>query len=294
MLRDWKLVGVIVLSGLLVACGGDGTSNVEPDITQDTGTPIPDPGPAPDLSPTPDLSPAPDPGPVDDTAPPPSAGPGALTLSIDHVFDGQPLALGTDLTTTDGTVLQINVLRYWISNVKLHQAGGSDHAVPAAYYLFEQTVENTRNSLTIADIPAGDYTGLTLAVGVDEGHNHSTDLFEGELSTAVDMDWGWNSGFIFFKIEGEFDNNGAMTFYKAHVGKDDLYREVTLTFDVPITIDDAHQSSVQLSAEAKTIFSGWNVPSTSSVVGGPTNSPAGNVATNYSQWFSLQAATSEE
>jgi hypothetical protein len=282
MSRRWTLVGMIVLGGILVACGGDGSSTGDPDTTQDTGTPPPD------------LGPAPDPGPVEDTAPPPPAGPGAVTLSIDHVFDGQPLALGTDVTAPDGTTLQINVLRYWLSNVQWHQADGSSHVVPASYYLFEQTAENTRNSLTIADIPAGDYTGFTMAVGVDKEHNHSTDVFEGELSTAVEMDWGWNSGFIFFKIEGEFDDNGAMTFFKAHVGKDDLYREVTLTFDAPITIDDAHQSAVQLSAEVKTIFNGWNVSSAPSIVGGPTNSPAGNVGTNYSQWFSLLAATSEE
>jgi len=217
-----------------------------------------------------------------------------LTIAIEHMVDGDPLTLGSDLQTADGTTVQISKLRYWISNVQLHHTDGSSHTVPASYYLLEQTLEKTRNEIIIGGIPAGEYTGLSMAVGVDEGHNHSIDLFEGELSAALNMDWGWNSGFIFFKIEGEYANNGSMSAFQAHVGKDALYREVSMTFDAPMTIDAEHDGTVQLAADVKSIFDGWDVPAVPDIIGGAADSPAGTVAANYAQWFSLQSATSQE
>ncbi len=217
-----------------------------------------------------------------------------LSIEINHVFDGAPLALGTDYETADGVAVQINKVRYWISNVQLNRADGTKHAVPASYYLLEQTQDKLRNEIVVGGIPVGEYTGLTLAIGVDEGHNHSTDLFEGELSTALNMDWGWNSGFIFFKIEGDYEDNGSMAPFIAHVGNDVLYREVTMTFDTPISIDEERDGSVQVTADVQRIFDGWDVVAVPDIIGGAVDSPAGNVATNYAQWFSLQSVMSQE
>ena len=217
-----------------------------------------------------------------------------LSIEINHVFDGVPLALNTDLQTADGTTVQISKLRYWLSNVQLHRADGTHHAVPAAYYLLEQTAGKTRNKIIMGGIPDGEYTGLTLAMGVDEAHNHSTDLFEGELSTAVNMDWGWNSGFIFLKVEGTVVDSDSTASFLAHVGNDVLYREVSMTFDSGIVIDTERDGAVQLTADVKSLFNDWDVVAVSDIIGGSETSPAGTVATNYAQWFSLQSATSQE
>jgi hypothetical protein len=276
---------------LLSACGGDTTPPV------DGGAPPGDTTQLPDQTAT-DLSA--DPGQSEDSATEdtpsedsgaedidPGSKSGGLTVQINHKIADAPLALSTVYTDDKGTDYEISQLRYWVSNVVLVAEDDSTVVLPDAYYLVEKTAAKDRTAITFSDIPVGNYKAVRFAIGVDEDHNHSTDVFVGELSTAVDMDWGWNSGFVFFKVEGNYRPapEAGMTFFKMHVGFDTLYKEVQLDV-TPFAIEADQVHNLELNAQVDQLFDGMDVRVNSSLIGGSVASPAGVAMSLYTAWFS--------
>ncbi len=184
------------------------------------------------------------------------------------------------MTTGDGVTFTCTLLRYWVSNVVIERADGDTYTVPNAYFLMEQTAQKTRLEVKITGIPTGEYAGIAWGMGVDEGHNHSLDKIEGELSANVDMSWNWKSGYIFFKMEGAYGDDAAP--YKMHVGTDENYRVVTRTFPTAVTIDSDNPIRVIVKADVPKIFD--DLPAGApSIVFSPL---ANTVADNYQAWFS--------
>ena len=181
--------------------------------------------------------------------------PAPLTLHFQHHFSGAPLSLGESYDL-GGTSYAFDTLRYWITAVKLRREDGSWHEVPSAYYLVEQTPARTRTSVPLVDLPAGVYTAVSYDVGVDEEHNHNLDMFEGELEAGIDMDWGWNSGFIFLKTEGAW--SGGMTF-AFHIGTDTNLRTVQHTLSGPTPTDDTSEVSVTIAVDLSSLFETFDV-----------------------------------
>jgi hypothetical protein len=274
-------------AGEVVQADADTVSSV--DVTQDTQDPDQDSGtPNPtDVSDDTGLPPTPDTAtPTPDTATPTPdgvkpAGTGTLTLEFQHT-DGLtlPLELNAPLKTGDGTAFTVTRLQYWVSNILIQRDDGTDYTVPASYYLMEESVDKKRLEVAIAGVPPGTYVGITWSMGVDEAHNHSLDVIEGELSSNVDMSWNWNSGYIFFKCEGGYDAGGSP--FKMHVGTDANYRVVTRAFASPVTIDADHPVRIIAKADVPRIFD--NLPAGApSIVFSPL---AKTVADNYQAWFS--------
>lgn len=132
---------------------------------------------------------------------------GVFEMEMDSRFGDLDLNLGAEYTTAQGEKVKITKLNYFISNIKLYNADGSVYAVPQnnSYFLVQEEVAGS-NSFQIKDIPAGNYDYIEFTVGVDSLRN-TMDVSQrtGALDiggAAADMYWTWNSGYIFFKIEG--------------------------------------------------------------------------------------------
>jgi hypothetical protein len=252
----------------------------DPDTTADPdATSAPDTMAAPDTTPVPDTQTTPE-----DTQ---SNAPGSVTLAFRHMDKGwsAPLSYNETGTNTSGDSFAYDFLRYWVSNVSFKHVDGTSYAVPASYYLVEETPQNTRLDVAITGVPAGEYQSVTFSVGVDKEHNASLDLMEGELSVNVGMSWNWNTGYIFFKVEGVIGaDNGK---FKMHVGMNENYRVVTREFAEPVLIDADHPVKVWLRADISRLFD--NLPA------GPylfSISPlAKTVADNYGSWFDAAEVT---
>lgn len=136
---------------------------------------------------------------------------GSITLEFDNVVGSQNLQLNGPQTYTNANGDQFNVtlLNYYISNIKLKKSDGTVFIVPqdSSYFLVKES-NKASQFLKINHVPAGDYTEVTFTVGVDSVRN-TMDLAKrtGSLDPAANsgednMYWSWNSGYIFFKIEG--------------------------------------------------------------------------------------------
>jgi hypothetical protein len=177
---------------------------------------------------------------------------GKLEISFDNVVGDQDLSLtAKTYKNASGEDFTVTKLQYFISNIKLKTSAGKEYAYPQdqSYFLIRED-DPASQTITLSDIPAENYTEISYVVGVDSLRN-TMDISKrtGVLDIAVaakDMYWTWNSGYIFFKMEGNApaaktttNLNGA---FQYHIG---LYGG---GFGTPVvkTINNAKRSAVGL------------------------------------------------
>jgi hypothetical protein len=128
---------------------------------------------------------------------------GNVTIKINHTFGAVPL----DFTTTfknpsDSTEdLTFSTLQYILSNFKLEGNDGVWYDVPETYFYINQ---KNAQSLTfeLKDVKIQNYKSMSFLIGVDSARNVSG-VQSGGLDPSTGMFWSWNTGYIFFKVEGD-------------------------------------------------------------------------------------------
>jgi hypothetical protein len=109
-------------------------------------------------------------------------------------------------TNLAGNKYQVDVLKYYISNIRLVKADSGEVAF-GNYELIDEADEASK-TVTLSKVPFDKYTAIRFVVGVDALRNH-TGVQDGDLDPAKDMIWDGNTGYIFFKHEGKFTNSAS-------------------------------------------------------------------------------------
>lgn len=126
--------------------------------------------------------------------------------------------------------LQVEVFKFYLSHLELRSS--SDTVELAAYELVDMAAaEGKQFAFTV---PAGTYTSLYMALGLDSATN-ATDPVSVEpaspLSAAQGMYWGWASMYRFAMFEGRANLQGALgsggdDLLSYHPGANSLYRQL--------------------------------------------------------------------
>ncbi len=141
---------------------------------------------------------------------------GEASLEFDHVVGAAKMALDPQqYTNANGDQFRITNFKYYISNITLTKADGTTYKQPESYYLIDEQLPDSK-SISLKNVPSGEYTGLTFTVGVDSARNVAG-AQTGALDPAQGMFWSWNTGYIFLKLEGYSPQSekGGLTF---HIG----------------------------------------------------------------------------
>lgn len=228
-----------------------------------------------------------------------------LSIEFDNIVGGQNLHLNTgSYTDAAGENYSITLLQYFISNIKLGKADGTIYTVPqdSSYFLIKEGDEDLSEALV--NVPEGDYTSLTFTVGVDSLRStmdisRRTGVLDPSGSMDEGMYWGWNSGYIFFKMEGlsgaaPIDASGQNKF-RYHIGGFGGYDAPTINNIKTITLDLSergiaqvrkdHTSNIHLMVDIDKVLSGTT---TISIATNPTvmfSDFSANIANNYAQMF---------
>jgi len=237
---------------------------------------------------------------------------GVFSIEFDNIVGDE--TLGFDPRTyknAKGETFRIKILRYYISNIKLYKADGSEYVVPQeqSYFFIEGSDKTSR--FAKVDVPEGDYTRVKFIIGVDSARSTMpTEARQGVLSFNPDeghdgMYWGWNQGYIFFKLEGycnaiSDDQQGDPTGnkqFKYHIGGYGGYnpKAPTLNNIKEITMDlnqagiaqvrEGLRSNVHLFLDVMKVFNG---PYTFSIVQHPNvmfSEFSQNIANNFTSMF---------
>ncbi len=229
---------------------------------------------------------------------------GKLRIAFDNVAGASDLKLGTgSYQNAAGEAFTITKFNYFVSNIRLRKADGSEYVVPqdSSYHLIQEE-KPASHLVTLSNMPVGDYTGLAFMIGVDSLRSLA-DISKrtGALDPGLNdgMYWEWNSGYIFMKLEGQSalapttQNNTFFYhvggFGGGYDGKKTInnLRTVTLSFNNDVAkVQPASTPTVQLTTDALKVFNGpvkLSIAEHSSVMFDPFST---NIANNYAQMFS--------
>ena len=126
---------------------------------------------------------------------------GKFILKLDERWGSGSFELNTTYTANNGQV-RANQLRYYITNVELGKAEGGQWVEAESYHLVDKGVAGT-DRIELKNVEHGTYNRIRFMLGVDSTRNVSG-AQTGALDPAKGMFWSWNTGYIFFRMEGEF------------------------------------------------------------------------------------------
>lgn len=170
-----------------------------------------------------------------------------LSVEFDNIVGGQNLALNTaKYKNAAGEEFSVSLLQYFISNIELRSTNGNVYTIPqdSSYFLIKEQDVNSR--FARVKVPEGDYSQVSFILGVDSLRS-TMDVSKrtGPLDPSGGHDdgmyWGWNSGYIFFKLEGisasaPADPSGQHKF-RYHIGGFGGYSAPTINNLKKISID---------------------------------------------------------
>ncbi|HEX2628910.1 MAG TPA: MbnP family protein [Chitinophagaceae bacterium] len=228
-----------------------------------------------------------------------------VSVEFDNIVGGQNLFLNTvNYSNAAGEQFNISLLQYFISNIKLRKTDGTCYTIEqdSSYFLIKESDAATRYARF--KVPAGDYNQLQFVIGVDSLRS-TMDISKrtGVLDPSGGMDdgmyWGWNSGYIFFKMEGispaaPVDPTGQRKF-RYHIGGFGGYSAPTINNIKTITIDLATSGIVQARKGRNAnihlmvdILKAFNGSTTLSIATNPMvmfSDFSKNIAANYTTMF---------
>ena len=233
-------------------------------------------------------------------------GTGSVTIEFDNRAGEESLDFNQPYTNAAGEELTFSKFKYYVSNFVLVKGDGSEYVVPkdSCYFLVDQSMPASR-SISLKNIPAGEYTRVKFMIGVDSLKN-TADISErtGVLDPAgdaADMYWTWNSGYIHLKIEGTspaapYDSMTNMSMFMYHIGGFGGYSSPTpnntRTFDLTAPSEAAevsqdHSPTIHLKVD---ILQAFTSPSTLFVASKPMiHMPMDGavMATNYTDMVTI-------
>ena len=229
----------------------------------------------------------------------------SLSLVFDNVAGSQNLVLNKkNYTNGSGESFIIDQLQYFVSNIKFRRTDGTEYTInpDSSYFLVQEN--NPATQTVKLKLPAGDYDRLTFVLGVDSIRN-TMDISKrtGVLDPSSSMDngmyWGWNSGYIFFKMEGNStvapaDPAGNHKF-RYHIGGFGGYSAPTINNVKTISLDLVKRGILKMrkGIKAKIIVKAdilklFNGTMNLSIAAHPSvmfSEYSVNVANNYSKMF---------
>lgn len=237
-----------------------------------------------------------------------------FSIEFDNIIGDRTLSFDNSTTpykNAKGENFTVSMLQYFISNVKVATADGKEYTVnqDSSYFLIRASDKASR--FAKVKVPEGDYTKLTFTLGIDSLRSTMPiDKRKGVLDPAANGDhdnggmyWGWNSGYIFFRFEGNSnvisdDVNGDPTGkkqFKYHIGGFGGYSAPTINNIKTITIDltaagiakprKDRQSNVHLFVDVMKVFNGSNSFSIAEHPNVMFSDYSVNIAKNLTQMF---------
>jgi hypothetical protein len=228
----------------------------------------------------------------------------SLTIKFENFVKDEPVILNDKkYSNSAGETFNITLLKYFVSNFKLHKADGSVYAVPqdSCYFLIRENMPETK-TITLKNLPKGDYTSVSYLIGVDSVRSASDlSLRTGTLDVggaAKDMYWAWNSGYIFVKMEGNSDAVEEVNKeYAYHIGmfggigdKKTLnnIRTANITFTPgALKLGKKSAASMKIKTDLSKMFEGetqLSIAKNPVVMGGPMSK---KITDNYKTMFSF-------
>lgn len=163
-----------------------------------------------------------------------------VELKINLRVGDQPLQFGQTYQTPQGQRYQLDLLKFYISEVALVRPDGREVRVDGLVLAeFKRDAPTQGVSVMKMDVPAGQYRGIRFNVGVPRELNH-LDAGTQQMPLGVNsgMYWAWNPGYIFYRLEGIALLPEGNQKWVIHMGTD--------SYRIPVRLQDLQTRRVQI------------------------------------------------
>ncbi len=180
-----------------------------------------------------------------------------VLLRFAHTANDKPIVLqDSAYQNAFGEAYQLTRLKYYISNLRLE--GMQPGKVVESVFLVDAAKEES----LVLGAKAGTYQSLAFTLGVDSIYNCSG-AQGGALDPLNGMFWSWNSGYVFFKLEGysaastadlqriEHHIGGYLGAHKASVN-------MVLPLEKPLLITDLEKRTIEVTLNLDKYWKGKN------------------------------------
>lgn len=218
---------------------------------------------------------------------------GHVHLYFNQKFGTDVLNPTTVHTAANGREYTIDVAQYYISNLRLVDHDGGE----LAFDSFLVAKIGSSNGLELDGIPAGHYTTLKFDVGLDSSVNHADPNLNPAGSALAlqspSMHWGWDSGYIFVRIDGTVDTSatkdGPRDFnYNFHLGR--VPNRTPISLPIDLMIDEDSHPGININFDASKLFDNIDLGGTERGGHGISNNAdlVGRFRTNIGNAFSVE------
>ncbi len=226
---------------------------------------------------------------------------GELEIEFDNIAGNADLQLNTGTyTNAANETFKVSTLKYFVSNFVFTNVNGTTYTVPqdSCYFLINES--NSASLMPTVDLPEGEYSKVSFVLGVDSLRN-TMDISKrtGSLDpagTAAGMYWTWNSGYIFFKMEGTSSaSTQTGNAYMYHIGLYGGMSSATINNIKTITLDlsamgnpkikASKSTGIHITADILKMFTGTTNVSIASNAVVMASAYSANVANNYKNMF---------
>lgn len=215
-----------------------------------------------------------------------AASTGSLSFEFEAMANGSEFSLNKSYTNASNSEsLSFSLFQYYVSNIILTKTDGTQYIVPKNESYFLVKHNGTENpTISLKNVPTGDYNAISFMVGVDSVANLSDPT---TLPTSLDvsngMHWSWAQGYIFLKAEGSV--NGSTNF-KYHLGLNSNLKTIRLVSTAGnATVRSNITPTIHLGAEIMNLYNGISVVATPIAMGGTRLTPPSN---NIPNVFTLE------
>ncbi|MGF2413275.1 MbnP family protein [Ferruginibacter sp.] len=218
---------------------------------------------------------------------------GTIKITFVHTINEAPLVLDSmEYVNPFDEPYRISKLKYYISNIAVKHLKKS-FAEPESYHLID---EADAASLSFNfDAPANNYSSISFTIGVDSIKNISG-AQSGALDPANGMFWTWNSGYIFFKLEGSSTSSTLINNkIEYHIGgfaaPNNALKRVTLQMpdNTLLLVQAGKTCEIIIAADINKL---WQADNNLKIAETPATMTPGavaiKIANNYSRMFTIK------
>lgn len=225
-----------------------------------------------------------------------------VMLEFDNIVGNKDLVLNdAQYTNANGENFNVTLLKYYISNISLKNENGETVTIPKdeSYFLVDEA-DKASQTLTLKNIPSGNYTSVSFIIGIDSLKNTApVEQRTGVLDLSNAMYWAWNSGYIFLKMEGTSDAAPADAtgkhMFRFHIGgyggstsqTINNIKTVTMPLATAATVRKTIAPTIHLLADAMKVMNGTTNVRISANSTTMFNPFSVNIANNYASMMSV-------
>jgi hypothetical protein len=159
---------------------------------------------------------------------------GKIAFQFSQKANGQPLLIDTLVyTNTAGNEYKISDIKYFVSEITLHNSNGSDFFITSTKGIHYVDTEIPTTNLWVVsdDIPVGNYTSISFIFGINETKNKP-----GLFVNPPEVNMAWpeplGGGFHYMQLNGWWkDTSALLQPFNFHLGIGQIYAHDTIVLD---------------------------------------------------------------